>query len=294
MISYFFIDRLSKSWTSVNETIDLRISLFSFLAILLILLAVIMSGVLWSLILEMLDKKSKRIASPEYVRVHLGAWLLKYVPGQVGAFIYKISWGSKRGLKKTDVTLSFIYEYLFMTIASTLPTSIILLLFGDLSPFVNWILLFILLDSTLLLASRPVMEIFISIISKKMKFETINKSLIRASGVIKFSAIYCIPRLFNGLGFVAIAASITSIEANSIAPLAASYVLAGIIGVYAILVPSGLGVREAMIVLFSAGVIGTEEAIILAIVARFYATAADGLIGLIYSLMTVRNRREKT
>ena len=61
------------------------------------------------------------------VRANTAAWLLKYVPGQVGAFAWKATWGPKVGISKSQATVAFIYENLFLGITSTVPTIPILL-----------------------------------------------------------------------------------------------------------------------------------------------------------------------
>lgn len=227
------------------------------------------------------------------VRVHVGAWLLKYIPGQIGSVVYKVSWGSKKGFKKVDVVLSFVYENLFLTIISLLPTALLLLLFGNLAPGINLLLALILVGSLFLLISHPVMKKFVSITAKRFKINPPKTNLIGTRKTIKFVLFYGMPRLINGLGFIAVAASIMSISGTDIIALIAAYTLAGIIGIYAIFVPSGLGVREAMIVVFAAGVIGSNEAIVLSVVARFYATIADSVLALFYSIMTSKEKRFK-
>lgn len=293
-LGYMFATRLSNSWESVNETINFQFNALSVLAVLLFALAVVVSGVLWRLVLKEIASDDKKMMSKlESTRVHIGAWLLKYVPGQVGSAVYKISWGTKKGFNKTDVAMSFVYENLFLTIISLLPTSIILLLFGNLEFGVDLILLVIFISSILLLFSHPIMRKFVSITAKRFSIDPKIIKLIKTSKVIELSVLYSIPRIINGLGFVVVASSVMTINLADIVPLVAAYTLAGIIGIYAIFVPSGLGVREAMIVVFATGLIGAEEAIILAILARFYATITDGFLAVYYSVTTGKERREK-
>ena len=73
--------------------------------------------------------------------------------------------------------------------------------------------------------------------------------------------------------------------------IASSYILASIVGLLAFFVPSGIGVREAVIVLTLSTYFGVEQAIVLAVVARLYTTIADGLLFLVYIVIKSRQRR---
>ena len=64
--------------------------------------------------------------------------------------------------------------------------------------------------------------------------------------------------------------------------VASAYVLASVVGLLALFVPSGIGVREAVLVLTLSPYFGVEQAIVLAILARLYTTIADGLLFVVY------------
>jgi len=297
-VCYLIINRLSSSWSKIQDQANLGLTGWSVLSVLLLCAAVATSGLLWGRVLNMLSRSvvgsSSVVGNKEAIRVHTGAWLLKYIPGQIGSVVYKIDWGRKKGFRKIDVALSFVYENLFLTIVSLLPTSIILILFGGLNASTNALLGLILLGSLVFVFSRPFLRFFINLLAKKAKINPKKIELINYKKVLKISCYYVLPRLLNGLGFVAVCASLFSIGVGDIAPLIAVYTLAGIIGIYAIFVPSGLGVREAMIILFGAGILGVDQAILAAVVIRFYATITDGFLALFYGYSTRLVRRRKT
>ncbi|MGL4257887.1 MAG: hypothetical protein ACRCSL_16255, partial [Microbacterium sp.] len=90
------------------------------------------------------------------------------------------------------------------------------------------------------------------------------------------------PRVLNGIGFVMIASTVTAVDPSQWLPFAAAYVLAGAIGILAFFVPSGLGVREAIIVLILSQYIPVAEAVVISLLARLLSTVGDGVIALIY------------
>ena len=90
------------------------------------------------------------------------------------------------------------------------------------------------------------------------------------------------PRVLNGFGFVVLASTVTTVSPSEWLPFGAAYVLAGAIGILAFFVPSGLGVREAVIVLVLSQYMPTAEAIVISLLARLFSTIGDGVVALIY------------
>jgi uncharacterized membrane protein YbhN (UPF0104 family) len=67
--------------------------------------------------------------------------------------------------------------------------------------------------------------------------------------------------------------------------LAAMYIFASVVGLLAIFVPGGIGIREAVIVAFASVYFPIEQAIVLSLVARLYATIADLGVGGVYLIL---------
>jgi uncharacterized membrane protein YbhN (UPF0104 family) len=74
-------------------------------------------------------------------------------------------------------------------------------------------------------------------------------------------------------------------------PLACAYVIAGAVGILAIAVPSGIGVRESVFVFLAAPFVNTQEAIVLSLAARLWATLADVIVAAIYFALNYYMRR---
>jgi uncharacterized membrane protein YbhN (UPF0104 family) len=68
-------------------------------------------------------------------------------------------------------------------------------------------------------------------------------------------------------------------------PLAAAYVLGGAIGILAVFVPSGLGVREAVVFAFAVQMFTPAQAVLLSLLARLLSTVADAVVAVIYLVL---------
>lgn len=244
--------------------------------------AVLVSGVLWRSTVTACSDEPIPLTSS--VRAQVAAWLLKYVPGQVGAFAYKAAWGPRVGISKTQATVAFVYENLFLGVTSTLPTiPIILIGLGSGTANLGWYLVagvaiaigFVFLSYAPIL--RRLVEAAIRVTRRKIDPTTI--SYIGLSDALRLQLLYTLPRIVNGIGFVALVAAVRHVTPGDAAVLIAAYTLAGILGIVAFFVPSGIGVREAVIVIVLSRMMPTEQALMLAINARIYATISDGVLG---------------
>lgn len=256
--------------------------------------AVLVSGVLWRSTVQACSRQPIPLASA--VRAQVAAWLLKYVPGQVGAFAWKAAWGPRVGISKTQATVAFVYENLFLGVTSTLPVIPILLIgLGSSSTgSLGWYLVagvavavgFIFLSYAPLL--RRLIEMAIRVTRRKIDPTTV--SYIGLGDALRLQLLYTLPRIVNGLGFVVLVAAVRPVSFGDAVVLIAAYTLAGILGILAFFVPSGIGVREAVIVIILSAMMPTDVALMLAINARIYATISDGVLGVGY--LAGRERRK--
>ncbi len=280
---YFFAKTLKNNWDNL-EGVSLAPDLLIVAAVILFVLSIVSSGLLWGKVAKKLT--GARVSAAEAVRIHLASWLLKYIPGQAGSLLNKLAWAKQRNIDGKKITASFIYENVFLVLASTVPTiPILLIALGDkfsenetlflplliVAPFVFMVLTPWFFTKAINLLFR---------LAKKQQLT--QEDMLTGRDNLKFFVLFIIPRIINGAAFVFIAESLIGIPASQYLVFGSIYVLAGIVGVLAIFVPSGLGVREAVIVLFASAYIPTEQAVLLAIVSRLYATIADILVAVVY------------
>lgn len=285
IIAYLVIRSLIRNLERLQgETIPVDINTTA--ALILFTAAVPVTGALWGSVITRLSKHE--VSSLEGARVHIASWLLKYIPGQVGSIAWKITWGTRMGIAKTAITISFLYENIFLAIASTAFTLPIIIGFlGPSSKGFKYVLIGLAIAAIFgILSARPVFYRLAKLIIKvtKRKVDLKKDMLLGAGEIINYQLAFLIPRIFNGVGFALITWSIVSISLTEAFYVGAVYVLAGIIGILAIFVPSGIGVREGVIVLLLSSIMPVELAIFAAVVGRLYATVADILLSLIYAL----------
>ena len=288
IVGYFFTVTLIRNWGDLVEQ-DISFHWTWILAVVLFAAAVITTGTAWRRLLRRLEP-SARVSWTEAVVLQAASWLLKYVPGQVGAVVNKVVWAGRKGISRTVVLISFVYENVLMQIASIVPSTIILLvalgtqIFGD-NPATLTLPLLLLIPFALVMW-KPFFHRAVSIPARRvLKQEVPEQYFLSTGGTAASLAEFLVPRIVNAVGFVVLAGSIVEVSPAEWLPFGAAYVLAGAIGVLAVFVPSGIGVREAVIVLVLGQYMPTAQAIVIAILARVLSTAADALLAAFYAIL---------
>lgn len=286
-VGYFFAVTLWENWDRVAAE-HLSFDWLWVIATIIFALAVPVTGLIWGRMLRVLDREA-RVSSIEAIAVQCLSWLLKYVPGQVGSVINKVVWAGRKGISRTLVVITFVYENVFLQLASIVPAVGILLI--SLGPEIfgaNVTLLVVpllVLVPLVLIVCKPFFHRIVSIPARRaLKQDVPREYFLSSLQSLRFFVEFLFPRILNGAGFVMIAATVSAVAPDQWAPFAAAYILAGAIGILAFFVPSGLGVREAIIVLILSQYIPVAEAIVISLLARLLSTIGDALIALIYLL----------
>jgi hypothetical protein len=283
-VGAFFYATLAENWDKV-QGFTLQFSPLTVVGMLFFILAVVVSGVLWGKLLSRLAETPIRVA--DAVKIHSASWLLKYIPGQVGSYVNKIAWGMKQGISKKTISTSFIYENTLMIFAGFALSLPVFLLFREqIGTELAIILPLLVLIPLSLVLVRPVFYGLLNFVFTKLKRKPFKPTdFLSTKHLLQYQAGYLLPRLANGIGFVFIVATMVSLTPDMYVGVAATYILASIIGLLALFVPGGLGVREAVIVLCLSVYLPIEQAIIISLVTRLYATIADIGVALIYLVL---------
>lgn len=291
--AYFFTKALIRNWHNLKG-VDLSVDGWTIAGILLFALAVVSSGVLWGSIVGTIS--GRRLRRREAVRVQVLSWLLKYIPGQAGSYVSKLTWGVKHGYSKKLITITFIYENAFLAIASvilSLPI-VVILLRDKVTQSPSSFLPALLIIPLLIVLNQNVFYKLINFVFGRLRGQSVDRDhFLSTRQLIVYTVRYAVPRLITALAFLCVVESMVGVPAGAYVGLGAIYILAGIIGLLAIFVPSGLGVREGIIVLLASHYFPVEIAIALSLAARLYATVADGVLALMYVIMTRQKERKE-
>lgn len=218
------------------------------------------------------------------VRGHSESWLHRYIPG-VGYLGHKIVWARNHGVTRGAATTAFLSEQILIQ-ASSFGFGIVtvgsaLLFAGNITPYLWLLIVLTIVGIIVFIFSGSTVEKFVNLIRRKRGIDgdSAHHFLSPAHSTALFWQ-FVLPRIVNALAVVAITIAIVPVTAEQALTLGGSYAIASAIGILAVFVPSGLGVRESVFVGFATlGGVSLIDSIMLSIVVRVISTVSDAAIG---------------
>ena len=293
VIILLFSRTLISNWKQI-ENIKFSFNLPLYLIATLVFLFVIFFwGILWNLLLRDLDYK--QLTFKEALKIQAQAWFGKYLPGKVGVIGIKLYLGKEKGIDSATVGISTVYENIFQIISAFL-ISVPILFYYSMEELKENILLYQILPIFLVLGLFVFIhpKVFFNFINGGMKL--INKQpigrkyFLTSKQIIKYVILYSFGMITAGFAFFLFIKSITPFGVNHLILVIGVFSFAGVIGLLAIFVPAGIGVREGIIVLLLKPYLPIELVIIISILSRIWTTIADGILGVYIILIKLKSK----
>jgi uncharacterized membrane protein YbhN (UPF0104 family) len=211
-------------------------------------------------------------------RVNVACWLAsmlgKYLPGKVfsllgRAYVYRI-----RGASATHVAVGFLVELMVLYLTTGLLFAAATLTIDMAVPPALQRALLIAALLLLLLAHPKVLRWGLRGLGRLRKVELEATGYRFADGLlwtIHMAAIWAV----LGVGFYLLACSLVDLPLRAVPRLTAAFALAGVAGITAVFAPAGIGVREGVLTLLLAPMLGAGPAAALAVLARLWMTVAE-------------------
>jgi uncharacterized membrane protein YbhN (UPF0104 family) len=277
--SYFFIREFYANYDSISK-FNFKINWFYLLTSQLLLILISIAGTyFWQLLLKIIA--SQQINFRESLAIVNTSQLTKYLPGKVWSYALQMLLLSKKGVSKTVV----LYVNLFLAVTSLFASAFLgLLYFACFSSSQTkfWLPLFfvfLIIYFGFIFLNQPFLKLLVKIVRKLFK-KTINYIHIDLRWIIIFQLVYLLANAIFGItGYLLALGLGFSVSVQDIFAVAASLIIADMIGFIILIAPGGLGVREG-IMLGLLGVLGDKTiALILPIGTRIEGMISDLLLG---------------
>jgi hypothetical protein len=244
--------------------------------------------VIWRFILSDLGAKGL----PNFVTmayVYAKAWMGRYIPGTVTWIAGKVYMASSHGISKSRLAVSSLLEG-GMQIIAVMVVSMFLLGFDSRLNVIppQYKLLMLLCAGLLLLILTPaifnrIMRLAFFIIKKRRPHDEL---LINGRAVVRSFVLYALGSLILGLAEFFIARTVDpAIPWRDFWFIVGAFNLAGALGMLAVGVPSGLGVRDGAILLLLSVILPKEIALAITVTSRLWIAFADVIFFLIANLV---------
>jgi len=215
----------------------------------------------------------------------------KYVPGKVFGYAMLMYVYMKANKSKILVSFSIFLE-LLVTVLASLLLFLFSLLFIEIQDFQKYRIVILIVLLLFFIVIHPRILNFLSDWFLKITKREPIKWALSYSQLIKIISFYVINFLLFGVAFILFIKSIYNISFSNYLFITATTVAAGLIGLFAVFVPAGLGVREGVLVFTLSFVMPPALAGIIALTSRLWMTFAEiFLFGVIYIFSKIGRRK---
>jgi len=268
----FFLGRFAWSnWQKIRE-LDFAIRVDALL-LSMVVLAVYFLGRAW-----LWHFLTTRYRIDIRLRRSVGAWFLsqlgKYIPGKVFMYVGRLYYYAREGRSKTLFSLCFVVETMATILSSTVIVLVALAEAGlpQLRPY-EPVLMVALVG--LVVALHPAVLRWLTSRGLRMLGRSAIDFAPRGRDTALFVVLYSVNWLVFGVAFFLFINSIYRIGAEHILYLAGAFSAASLIGMFSVFVPSGLGVREGVLIVMLTPIVSVEAAIVISFASRLWFTATE-------------------
>ena len=198
--------------------------------------------------------------------------LASYVPGKMLLFIMRMKY-LKHEMTRLQVAASTTFE-LLLTISSVSVLFIINLLFGGREFGAYGYLFYLVIPLCFIIVHPKVTSFFVNIVMRFLKKEPVKIGL-KYGSVMMLMPFYMISWFLIGLSAFFVVTSVYPISFSLIPQVMVYYGIAWGVGLMAVVVPSGIGVREGILAYMLSFYIPTSFAVIAAFLSRIVLMAAQ-------------------
>lgn len=248
----------------------------------------------WFVILKNLGAKNLDKAKRQLIYVFAKSWMGRYIPGTAPWILGKIYFASKHGISKNKLAVSSLLEG-GLQIAVTMATAFVVLLFDSRLDVIGINLKVVMIVALVGLAvavSPPVFNRIISIIHKLVRKKNIGKEHLASKETIaKAAASFVISAILSGVSIFFIVKAIDpTLNYSDMLFVFGAANLSGALGMLAIFVPSGIGVRDGIFLALLSVIMPTELALLATVASRLWNVVLDVLFFGISKLIEIGDK----
>jgi uncharacterized membrane protein YbhN (UPF0104 family) len=233
--------------------------------------AVVAYGLVWTAILRVLGV---RAASPAWIGPFFQSQLAKYLPGSVWQYAGRVALVRERGVRLQDGVASVVVEILASAAAAGFVAALLL-------PWAATVAVWVVAAASVAALGRR----------SPRRLAVRGVELGRALRALPPAAGFYLPVWgLYGAAFWLTARALFAVPASDLPRYVGVFAAAWVVGFLVVLVPGGLGVREAVIAALLTGQLGEAHAIALAAASRLVLTAVDLGAGAVAVALPLRRR----
>lgn len=249
---------------------------------------------IWLNLLHNLGAKAIKANIRPLTFVYAKSWLGRYIPGTAPWILGKIFFASKLGISKSKLAVSSLLEGALQIAVVMVVSLAILLLDTRLSHLGTTMttLIFVALVACIIGVWPPVFNRLVTLAYKLIRKKQLDpEHLANNKTIAEGATLYVISALLSGTALFFIAKAIDPTLSFSNLPYVIGLSnLAGAMGMLAIFAPSGIGVRDGIILALLSVIMKPEYALAVTVAARLWDVIIDLLFAAISKLIALGKR----
>ena len=247
---------------------------------------------IWFTLLKGLGAKDLQKSTRQLIYVYAKSWLGRYIPGTAPWILGKIYFASKHGIAKSKLAVSSLLEGA-LQVSVVMIVAFAILIFDPRLDVVNGsikLLMIGVLIACVVAIWPPIFNRLISLAYKLLRKKTVNPAdLASNKTVVKGALLYVVGALLSGTALFFIAKAVyPGLGYDNMLFVIGVSNLAGALGMLAIFAPSGIGVREGILLGLLSIVMPTEFALLVTVTSRLWDVALDGIFFAIGKLCSIK------
>ena len=278
IVFYFLGKNLIDNWQKIKEY-DFSFNYLYLLISFFFLFSMMISfALIWNKILRILEPTEK-LSSFKAIKIFMYSWLGRYLPGKIWFFLGRVYLGQKEGLSKKNLIIGTAYE-IVLSVISLFLFSIFFLSISFGMKISNFYIIPVLIIPIGLFLVHPKILYYLSnlFLRKFKKIEIPITSFLSYKDIIRIISLFFVAFSFNGIGFFFLVKSIVSLSFCDIIGIIGVFTFASVLGMVAIFAPSGLGIREGVLVIFLQSYFPLTIAVLISLISRIWATLGEMII----------------
>lgn len=249
---------------------------------------------IWFTLLRGLGAKDLQKSTRQLVYVYAKSWLGRYIPGTAPWILGKIYFASKHGIAKSKLAVSSLLEGA-LQISVVMIVAFAILIFDPRLDIVGGtikLLMIGVLAACIVAIWPPIFNRLIALAHKLIRKKTINPAdLASDKTVLQGALLYVVGALLSGTALFFIAKAVyPALGYDNMLFVIGVSNLAGALGMLAIFAPSGIGVREGILLGLLSIVMPTEFALLVTVTSRLWDVALDGIFFAIGKAVTLSKK----
>ena len=205
----------------------------------------------------------------------------RFLPGKFWFVMFRIHLCRKYKLSSAVIAVSALMEE-FLNILSTILLFVVIFFLVSHDPLTRYALyVFLLLPFPLVLMHPRVFQWFIKIIARILKKEYIP-SRISYGYLLSLLSVFFLAWIILGFGFYLMSYSVYPLSLDYFLPLAGVFAISWAVGFLVIVLPGGLGLREAVLSYLLSFFVPLPIAILLSLLSRIWLIGGEVLTALIF------------